>query len=165
MVRELHYNYWWDDDGNTLVLECQDCGHIKRLKGITKEQIERFEEGDELVQQIFPGLSLDAIDMFSLGRCQICFYDYVGRMPPATPAKDRWQIRKLCRPFMDYTKVERICPEGMPHVPSSYKGLYNMVMHMEFIQGFYEDDLGFKEALERLRARLLMGYETAMWNW
>lgn len=165
MVRELHYNYWWDEEEkDTLILECQDCGHKKKLKGITQEQIDRFEEGREPVQQIFPGLSLDTINMFSLGLCQICFYDYIGRMPPATPAKDRWQIKKLCTPFMEYTKVAEVYPDGIEKIPSSYKALYNMVMHMEFIQEFYEDDSGFKEALDRLRARLLMGYETAMGN-
>ena len=50
----------------------------------------------------------------------------------------------------------------MTSIPSSYKALYNMVMHMEFIQECYEDDPGFKEALDRLRARLLMGYEAVM---
>lgn len=56
----------------TLLQTCNDCEKVHSIH-VTQEQLNRYEAGDEHVQDIFPELSADDRELLITGTCGACF--------------------------------------------------------------------------------------------
>ena len=120
---------YYDDEAQVIHAYCEECNGLIKLP-CTPEQLDRYKNGNEAVQSIFPDLSIQDREVLVSGMCGYCYDGTTGFYRMSTPEMDA-KVAKI---------HEELFPEWKEERPHTVQQLWELYCEIQEYLSDYEDN-------------------------